>query len=496
MPHTSVPVPRSSRGHREEPLRTALTILLIALLPSLLLTVLGEWLFMNRPLVVYEYFAVALAVPVLPTAVAAVLFAAVLAADLLVALSPGFHFSAAALIESLAGVAFLDEGALLRMLLPAVAAVFLTAGALAFIGGRLSFTVRSALASLVLCVLATTALHAADSAMSPTNKRRSEQAPLDLNVAGALYKSVRKSVRASRRSDEIDGATGRTIASASQPLFDRLGEAVPRADDLFLIVVESLSLYREAAANALQAAPLLEHPDVLKRFSVRTGSVPFNGPTVSGELRELCRTEFLLAVPLPEDVPAERCLPTLLAGAGYEAVAVNGYYPSFFNTSAMYRAAGFEEAYFAGSVAAGAGRGRKCGSTFRGACDNDAARFLADLVASRSAPGRRNFYYWMTLNGHVPVSVPRSYDGYIDCAASRTTAEHDGLCASVETNSVVMHEIATTLVEAIDPDRRTTIVVVGDHAAPFLDRELRAALDDGRVPWYVLESRTTVADGP
>jgi hypothetical protein len=125
---------------------------------------------------------------------------------------------------------------------------------------------------------------------------------------------------------------------------------------------------------------------------------------------------------------------------------------------------------------------RRCGTVFRGVCDEDVATVFADQL--KVSPGQRRFVYWLTLDSHLPVleTAPRSSD--FACGSDINARRSKDLCTLMRT---VFRLHTTVAAIALDPDLPPTMfVIVGDHAPPFVAPSKRELFSRDRVPYVVL----------
>lgn len=273
------------------------------------------------------------------------------------------------------------------------------------------------------------------------------------------------------------------VAGAGQPFesavarsgFDEVPATSVRPDVL-MIVVESLGVLSDSSHRQILFSAF-EEPEIRRLFAVRYGTSTFFGHTPEGELRELCgsRADFrtIIAGPVPH------CLPERFAVQGYSTLSVHGFTSGFFDRASWYPRIGFERSLFPETFPQV--YPRMCGSTFAGPCDVDLARTIEARLATRSAGRTRpDFIYWLTLNSHVPVRPNQ--------ATPRHACETGGPFGDPEVCAVA--EIWEDLFEAVAgiarAHPRTEILLVGDHAPPFLRRSARRFFEPDRVQWVRL----------
>ena len=121
-----------------------------------------------------------------------------------------------------------------------------------------------------------------------------------------------------------------------------------------------------------------------------------------------------------------------------------------------------------------------CPGAFVGTCDSSIAEWLSGMLAERAEHPR--FVYWLTLNSHLPVLAP-SPDQLSACATVPSLRGNSPLCSWQALVSNVHSSLAHL---AARVGRPTVLVIVGDHAPPFLDQRTRAQFSSTEVPYIVL----------
>ncbi len=143
--------------------------------------------------------------------------------------------------------------------------------------------------------------------------------------------------------------------------------------DIVVTVVESWGVAQDPSFQKAMVAPYLE-PELLAKYQVFQGSVPFYGATVAGEARELCGNEigyYLIRAPASD---LKGCLPEKLAPLGYSRIALHGMSGAMFNRRIWYRTLGFQELWFQEQFEK---QGLpNCAGTFLGTCDADIAAWI------------------------------------------------------------------------------------------------------------------------
>jgi len=253
--------------------------------------------------------------------------------------------------------------------------------------------------------------------------------------------------------------------------------------NLVVIVVESWGLDSEASVSkALTSA--YSRPGLLDEYKVLQGSVPFYGPTVAGEARELCGNMIGFHLLDASSQELQGCLPDRLAAMGYRSVAMHGMEGHMFDRSKWYKTIGFQETWFKGQFQQ-AGL-PSCVGVFTGTCDAAIAKWMGHRLESDKT--KPYFLYWMTLDSHLPVRIPAPLKNGASCAITPSLAEQPGLCSWYQLVANVHQSVADLAMSNLG--RPTVFAIVGDHAPPFNDPALRADFSDSVVPYVVLVPRS------
>jgi hypothetical protein len=256
--------------------------------------------------------------------------------------------------------------------------------------------------------------------------------------------------------------------------------------DVVVTVVESWGVAEDSSLQTAMVKPYLD-PELLAKYQVFQGSVPFYGATVAGEARELCGNEigyYLIRAPASD---LTGCLPERLASLGYHSIAVHGMSGLMFDRQIWYRRLGFQELWFREELEK---QGLpNCASAFLGTCDADVAAWIGRRLEEDTS--RPKLIHWMTLNSHLPVPVPSYLRDGAPCTTDIGLQPHSALCSWYQLVENVHRSVAQL---ASGPLGRPTIfVVVGDHAPPFGDPGLRGRFSQSDVPYVVLVPRSEVA---
>lgn len=297
----------------------------------------------------------------------------------------------------------------------------------------------------------------------------SDRRPLPFNVAGSPAVTLSRQVAESQRHEPpVALAEGQSIADVAG-VMDWVHEH-PDAG-VWLVVVESMGWPREEGLRKRLTSSLSE---ALGRgyYRVEQYQMPFKGSTTSGELRALCRVIGSYS-DLSDDQAAD-CLPARLAQDGWTTTGLHGFSGRMFDRTGWWAKVGLQHTLFLEDL------GNElplCGGAFRGVCDKDLL-----VTSSRRFSQPRQFVYSLTLNTHLPldpIKVPMEWQTACDRAGAG-----DGVCELLTAQAELLATVASLAREL--PVPRPLVVVIGDHAPPFLNVRARGAFDPVTVPAYIL----------
>lgn len=292
----------------------------------------------------------------------------------------------------------------------------------------------------------------------------------------ASQSSTLFSMRSSLFLDLFDG-TGNTLspgpAGASVAWHDDPPDSAGRSR-MLLVVVESWGTTLNADIESALLAPLRK----LSTAVFETGTTKFQGFTIEGELRELCKLtpeNFNL-----RDIEAgfETCLPRRLQAAGFKTAAMHGATSLMYDRRHWYPRAGFEEmTFFEDKVWP-----QRCYS-FPGACDLDMLSEVGDFF---SQPGKR-FMYWLTLNTHAPYDMR-------DLRFNRFNCTDYGI--GDETESCRLLKLQADFFDGLAQQLRTEamknvdVIIVGDHTPNIMNlEEKKENFSMDSVPWIRIKTK-------
>jgi hypothetical protein len=280
----------------------------------------------------------------------------------------------------------------------------------------------------------------------------------------------------------VESATAKALRSVNLAT-GKLRQEMP---NIVLIVVESWGFGNDSSLRNALVRPYAQ-PDLLARYQVLQGSVPFYGSTIAGEARELCGSKIGYHLLDASRQELQGCLPDRLAALGYHGIALHGMDGKMFNRSSWYSSIGFQEQSFRD-------RFRRqglpdCQGAFIGTCDAAIAKLIGRRLATKNE--NPDFVHWMTLNSHLPVPIPSPLRAGASCLLTASLSQQPALCSWYQLVSNVHESVSQIAMGNLA--RPTVFVIVGDHAPPFANPELRGQFSSTDVPYVLLLPR--LSDG-
>jgi phosphoglycerol transferase MdoB-like AlkP superfamily enzyme len=249
--------------------------------------------------------------------------------------------------------------------------------------------------------------------------------------------------------------------------------------NLVLVLVESWGDTLDPGLQNSLIQPYLG-ADLSAKYSVTSGSVPFHGPTLAGEGRELCGNTLGFGLLSASVAQLKDCLPTKLGARGYHSTSVHGFSAGMFRRHEWYGRMGFDEMWFRDELER---EGLPlCRGPFPGICDAAIADWVGKRLQRNSDSPQ--FIYWVTLNSHLPVPLSNLVKDAPSCAGLPAAEKSRPICSWYQLIFNVHRSVAEVAMRSTA--RPTIFVIVGDHAPPFPSGDLRKQFSQEVVPYVVL----------
>jgi phosphoglycerol transferase MdoB-like AlkP superfamily enzyme len=160
---------------------------------------------------------------------------------------------------------------------------------------------------------------------------------------------------------------------------------------------------------------------------------------------------------------------------------LHGYASAFYDRRNWWPALGIQEAYFAEKFKS---FGMPiCGNQFfRSVCDTAIASWIFSYAGRN--PGRKEFFYWVTVNTHLPLQERKEESFrafYTKWKKSGVDNETLRLCYEFR---AFFADLAKKCSDTFSP--KMHVLLIGDHAPPYIDPDLRKLFSATQVPYVEL----------
>jgi hypothetical protein len=458
-------------------------------IPFLIFAVATPFIFFSRAIFIVDYALLCFMSLYVSKRTLGLLWICFVLLDILFSVAPTYHFGGVDFFRNTYAFVFMSWQtiALTGILLCIVMVVYFSCTR-PFFSQSSTISPRS-----VFAVIAISLLLIGLDVLNGTNgfsQKRSWQI-IDRNIAGSnLNKLAAEVVDIVTYRGATVVAKHKSVSGATSSLIrDRISGKAPIEDNILLVVVESMGVPLSEKLLHRYAEPF-KRKALRERYEFLRGEIGFSGSTVPGEIRELCGTLIQSTTDVAK-INFGECLPQLMKENGYQTTAMHGYSPYMFERNSWYVHLGFDHIYFADDIAA-AGYFLKCGLIFRGSCDSDVANLIHRRLTQFNK--EKKFIYWLTLNSHLPVARDTSLELDLDCMAlleAPDQEEHQDVCRLHRVLLGLMQSIAD-IAEKTDENLR--VIIVGDHAPPFVLQRDRALFKPGVVQFIELVSKKRVGN--
>ncbi|WP_205513122.1 sulfatase-like hydrolase/transferase [Longitalea arenae] len=246
-----------------------------------------------------------------------------------------------------------------------------------------------------------------------------------------------------------------------------------------LILVESWGLLTDNDLQQEVQQPLF---DLARdsQYAIKTGSTAYKYLTQAGEFRELTGYVFHY-YQVKDSWVKENSLLIKKQQQGYHVIGIHGNTGRFYRRQVLWPILGVQEMYFSENFA---GMSMPmCGSeAFRGVCDTAINTWLLNMMNKQRE--RKEFYYWVTLNTHLPLVEihDKEYQRFAEKWKQQGITEN--ILQIAYQHYLLFKDLADKLSRPGSP--KAHILLVGDHAPPFLDAADRKLFSDQLVPFIEL----------
>lgn len=226
-------------------------------------------------------------------------------------------------------------------------------------------------------------------------------------------------------------------------------------NNVLLIVNESWGVPIDNKIQEDTLSPLFNDSVIV---DVERSELDFEGFTIAGELRELCRKASIHFNLKNQIEGFEDCLPNRYKELGYHTVAVHGALGLMYDREYWYPRAGFEQMLFRDQ---GLNIPDSRCYSFPGNCDSDiAARVVEQFIINDKL-----FLYWLTLNTHAIYDERDLKIDLFDCNQHDIAAD-TAACRNLKLQKQFFYTLSKMI--ANPALSGTKVIVVGDHEPPII----------------------------
>jgi hypothetical protein len=246
-----------------------------------------------------------------------------------------------------------------------------------------------------------------------------------------------------------------------------------------LILVESWGLLTD---SSLQREVMQSLSELSKQnlYTIKVGTTSYKYLTQAGEFRELTGYVFHY-YQVKDSWVKENSLLVKKQQQGYHVVGIHGNTGQFYRRHMIWPILGVQEMHFSEEFAK---LGMPlCGSNeFKGVCDTAINTWLLNNMNRQ--PEKKEFYYWVTLNTHLPLV--EIHDEAYRKFAERWKAQGitENVLQIAYQHKLLFEDLVYKLINTTGP--KAHILLVGDHAPPFIDPADRRLINDQLVPYVEL----------
>lgn len=455
--------------------------------PNIAFAVLGQFIYFARPLVVVDYVLVSFLSLFISRLKAGVLIGLILVLDIAFSVAPAYHMQGMDFVRNAYAVFLMSwSQVLLSGSLMLVSGILMVKVFNHYLSRMSGISRRNVVAVGLVAVF----LLFVDVVNGSNVYIQSPYNLIGENVAGSnVHKLFSATTRALNREGRQLAIDAGKVPAAASGFRDLLAQnAHPLPSRILVVVVESWGQPISTSLQDILTKPFFSEA-IRSRYLVRQGEVPFAGSTVSGEVRELCG-QVITSPSQVDAVSTQSCLPNLMKSLGYETTALHGFSRYMFGRHAWYPILGFDRMLFADDLQA-AGYSSRCGHVFRGICDSDIAAYVQQLlkrksVAEHGITERPQFVYWLTLNTHLPVARDTTIEQKIDCSTTVAPIDREDHEEPCRLSRLLLGTLGLVADIAEKTKEDLQVIVVGDHAPPFVFKKDRDLYKSGVVPYVEL----------
>jgi hypothetical protein len=276
--------------------------------------------------------------------------------------------------------------------------------------------------------------------------------------------------------DDLPIATN--VNSATKEIFDQLNNSQKTPSNIIIIISESWGRFKDDNLNNIILEPL--------GGKLKIGKINYTSSTLIGEVREVCGVLLDNNLPKNQDF-LNYCLPNILKNKGYSTYAFNAHRLDFYKRNEWYSKAGFDNIYAKSSIISELeNEEHLCGTGLVGICNKSLFRKIIPVKINQTK-NAKNLIYILTLEGHVPIDPSKLSKNFQQkyCDNHPSLSKSPELCRYIEIQKNMIN-YAKNLYDSLDD---AYLVIVGDHAPPFLKNSDRTETETKTVPYLIYEDK-------
>lgn len=454
--------------------------LLIIIIPNIIFWIIGTKVYLVRGTFVLEYLLIACLYPFISRRLFMVIWVLFAIYDMIFATCSLFFMDFFEIMHALTKIPHMPFVSMLKWAGMLIVFVFVVLAMLAVMiryDKSFPFLRFKFLWPLIVCMLLIDFFNG----QGPLRRWSVKLYDLDGNILSVPSYSLILSVKYALQSDNQKNRNVEYIGSVAKTVFTSQSDSAAVKKEV-LILVEAWGLLNNPELQHEVLQPLYKL-NASHTYEIKEGHTPYKYLTQAGEFREI--TGYLFhSYQVHSDWVKQNSLLIKKQQLGFHVIGLHGYSGQFYKRrEKLWPALGVQETWFAEDF-------RKssmplCGNSFfHGICDTAINTWMFNNMNLQ--PERKEFYYWVTLNTHLPV-VEIHDEGYRNFAGKwKEQGITENILQIAYQHRLLFKDLADKLGKAGSP--KVHMLLVGDHAPPFIDPADRKMYDAQLVPYVELRS--------
>lgn len=268
------------------------------------------------------------------------------------------------------------------------------------------------------------------------------------------------------------------LGSVAKKVFNNTPDTILTTKEA-LILVEGWGLLNHQKLQQEVLQPLLTLAKN-SHYVIKEGVSRYRFLTQAGEFRELTGYIFHY-YQVQDDWVKQNSLLKQKQQQGYRIIGLHGNTSKFYRRYMIWPVLGVQDMFFLEDF--NSMSMPLCGDAyFRGTCDTAINTWMFNNMQKQ--PRRKEFYYWVTLNTHLPIV--EIHDESFRCFAEKWQAEKipANVLQIAFQHRLLFAHLAARLSQPQAP--RVHMLLTGDHAPPFIDPPSRRLYSETQVPYIEL----------